>query len=163
VASHVTDARPTVIGQSLALKQAVALAERYGSLQDPVLLLGPTGTGKGLLARLLHHVGWYRGRLVSVSGGHLTETLYHAELFGHARGAYTGADRDVPGAFERSHDGVLFLDELPQWSRAAQAAVLQAIEERWILPVRGQRTKTNARTRKGVKKTVGRGKKAAAK
>ena len=134
-----TDGRPSVVGRSVAVLRAMAQAERYAALSDPVLLLGPTGSGKGLLARLLHHLRGKAGRLVAVSGGQLVETLYQAELFGHVRGAYTGADRDVPGAFERARDGVLFLDELHLWSKAAQGAVLQAVEERWVLPLRGQR------------------------
>jgi DNA-binding NtrC family response regulator len=131
---------PHIVGHSPALHHALALARLYADIPHPVLLLGPTGVGKGLIARFMHGIGTDRsGPFVAVAGGQLVESLFHSQLFGHVRGAYTGADRQVVGAFERARGGTLFLDELPLWSRAAQSAVLQAVDERLMLPVGGER------------------------
>ena len=131
---------PLIVGHSSALHHAIALARTYASIPHPILLLGPTGVGKGLLARFMHAArNGKGGPFVSVPGGQLVESLFQSQLFGHVRGAYTGADRQVVGAFERARGGTLFLDELPLWSRAAQSAVLQAVDERVMLPVGGER------------------------
>jgi DNA-binding NtrC family response regulator len=130
---------PLIVGHSPALHHAMTLARLYASIPHPVLLLGPTGVGKGLIARFLHAARGDGGPFVSVPGGQLVESLFHSQLFGHVRGAYTGADRQVAGAFERARGGTLFLDELPLWSRAAQSAVLQAVDERVMVPVGGER------------------------
>lgn len=130
---------PEILGRSPQTARARDLIERYSHIPDPILVLGATGTGKSIVARALHAKSGCRGRFVTLSGGHLVETLYHSQLFGSTRGAYTGATRDSLGAFESAHGGTLFLDELPLWSRAAQGAVLQAVEEGWVIPLGAQR------------------------
>jgi DNA-binding NtrC family response regulator len=129
------DVTQLYIGQSDAVQQVLELARLYAALPGPLLLLGQSGVGKGQLARLLHRLSGRVGDYVVVTGGQLVDTLFQTQLFGSRKGAFTGADRDAPGAFERAHEGTLFLDELPLWSRAAQSAVLRAVDERVILPV----------------------------
>lgn len=133
------DSPPAVIGGSQTIRAAVALAQRFATIPRPVVLLGPSGVGKGLLARWIHAASGRRGAFVAIAGGQVTDTLLHDQLFGHVRGAFTGASEASRGAFTRAEDGTLFLDELPHWSCAAQAAVLRAIDDREILPVGGQR------------------------
>jgi two-component system response regulator GlrR len=79
------------------------------------------------------------GAFVALAGGQVADTLLHDQLFGHVRGAFTGAAVAARGAFTRAEHGTLFLDELPHWSRPAQAAILRAIDDHEILPLGGQR------------------------
>ncbi len=130
---------PPLIGTSPMMERARQLVEEYATIADPVAVVGPTGTGKGLVARLLHARSGRPGRLVHVPGGELVETLYHKQLYGHAKGAYTGAYQDAPGAFQQAAGGTLFLDELQLWSPAAQAAILRAVEDGSIRPLGAHR------------------------
>jgi len=126
------------LGSSDSVREVIDLAVLYASLVGPLLLLGPTGVGKGLLAMLIHRLSGRPGDFVVRTGGQLVDTLFHAQLFGTRRGAFTGADRDLPGAFELANKGTLFLDELPLWSQAAQSAVLRVVDERMVLPLGGR-------------------------
>src|SRR5437660_10806946 len=108
------------MGRSDSVTQVLELAQLYAQLAGPILLLGPTGVGKGLLAKLLHRMSGRVGDFVVRTGGQLVESLFQAQLFGSRRGAFTGAERDMPGAFEQADRGTAFLDELPLWSTAAQ-------------------------------------------
>jgi DNA-binding NtrC family response regulator len=119
--------------------KAVELARRLAPLPRPILLVGQSGVGKGLLARFIHVQSGRAGDFVAVVGGELSESLLHDQLAGHEAGAFTGAQRRVRGAFERAHKGTLFLDELPLWSHAAQSAVLRAVDERLITRLGGER------------------------
>src|SRR5260370_41136881 len=105
------------VGRSEAVQQVLELAALYATLAGPLLLVGPTGVGKGLLAKQLHRMSGRPGAFVVRTGGQLVDSLFQAQLFGSRRGAFTGADRDVPGAFEQANNGTLFLDELPLWSQ----------------------------------------------
>lgn len=106
---------------------------------DPVLIVGETGVGKELLAQRMHAVSRRPGAFVPISGGELADGVFHTQLFGHVEGAYTGAGRGAPGAFEQANRGTLFLDELQDWPRQMQHALLRAIAERSILRLRAQR------------------------
>ncbi len=119
--------------------KAVELARRLAPLSRPILLVGQSGVGKGLLARFIHVQSARAGDFVAVSGGELSESLLHDQLAGHEAGAFTGAQRRVRGAFERAHNGTLFLDELPLWSHAAQSAVLRAVDEHLITRLGAER------------------------
>ncbi len=128
-----------IIACSAAMLKAVELARRLAPLPRPLLLVGQSGVGKGLLARFIHVQSARAGAFVAVAGGELSESLLHDQLAGHEAGAFTGAQRRVRGAFERAHKGTLFLDELPLWSHAAQSAVLRAVDERLITRLGAER------------------------
>jgi len=112
-----------------------------------VLLLGETGTGKGLLARLLHvHSNRCDGTFVAVHCGAIPETLLESELFGHEKGAFTGAIRKKIGRFELARNGTIFLDEIGTVASPAQVKLLQVLQDGTYSPVGGEeQLKTNAR------------------
>jgi DNA-binding NtrC family response regulator len=131
-----------VIAFSATMVKAVALAKRFAALPRPVLLIGESGVGKGLLARFIHAHSGRPGDFVALTGGELSESLLQDQLAGHEAGAFTGAQRRVRGAFERAQGGTLFLDELPLWSRTAQSAVLRAVDDGVITRLGGERDLT---------------------
>jgi DNA-binding NtrC family response regulator len=125
-----------LVGVSLAMREVFAVLELAAQADVTVLLEGETGTGKELAARALHEASpRQKGPFVAVDCGALPETLLESELFGHTRGAFTGANQARAGAFVRAHGGTLFLDELGGISQAAQARLLRVLEERKIKPV----------------------------
>jgi DNA-binding NtrC family response regulator len=129
-----------LVGESLALRQAFAVLELAARSDVTVLLEGETGTGKELAARALHEASARRrGPFVAVDCGALPESLVDSELFGHVRGAFTGATSDRKGALARASGGTLFLDEIDGVSAAVQARLLRALEERAIRPVGADR------------------------
>jgi DNA-binding NtrC family response regulator len=129
-----------LVGESLALRQAFAVLELAARSDVTVLLEGETGTGKELAARALHEASARRrGPFVAVDCGALPESLVDSELFGHVRGAFTGATSDRKGALARASGGTLFLDEIDGVSAAVQARLLRALEERVIRPVGSDR------------------------
>ncbi len=122
--------------RSPAMQSVLRSARRIAQRDTTVLLLGETGVGKGLLARSLHNEGpRSRGPFVAMNCGALTETLLEAELFGHERGAFTGADRARRGYFELAHRGTLFLDEIAEMAPHLQVRLLQVLEDRRVRPV----------------------------
>jgi two-component system response regulator HydG len=107
-----------------------------------VLLLGENGTGKNLIAQAIHNASGRReGPLVAVNCSAFPETLLESELFGHERGAFTGAERTRKGRFELADGGTLFLDEIAEMSRAAQAKILRTVEYKEFERVGGEETK----------------------
>jgi transcriptional regulator with AAA-type ATPase domain len=125
-----------LVGESLALREVFAVLELAADSDVTVLLEGETGTGKELAARALHDMGARRPRpFVAIDCGALPETLLESELFGHVRGAFTGASGARAGAFVRADGGTLFLDELGSVSPAVQARLLRAVESRRVRPV----------------------------
>ncbi len=115
----------------------MARVERYGRLDLPVLLRGPSGSGKDLVARAIHACSGRSGAFVAINSATLTGPLAESELFGHTRGAFTGASRDREGAFRCAHRGTLFLDEVGSLSMDVQAKLLRVLEERAVRPVGG--------------------------
>jgi DNA-binding NtrC family response regulator len=101
----------------------------------PILLLGESGTGKEVLASGIHAVSGRRGELVPVNCGGIPESLVEGQLFGHTKGAFSGALRDEPGFVRASDKGTLFLDEIGDLPRTSQAALLRVLQEREVTPV----------------------------
>jgi transcriptional regulator with AAA-type ATPase domain len=122
---------PEIVGSSEALHRALARLEGAIESDLPVLVTGETGTGKELFSRAIHDRGSRaRAPFVAVNCAAIPDNLFEAELFGHARGAFTGADRPRPGLIARAHGGTLLLDEVGELSGARQASLLRAIESR---------------------------------
>jgi two-component system, response regulator FlrC len=119
-----------------ASRDLLALAARVGASPTSVLIEGPTGTGKEGLARLVHHASPRRdGPLVAVNCAALAEQMVEATLFGHERGAFTGAHAASPGLIRSADGGSLFLDEVAELPLAAQAKLLRVLQEREVLSV----------------------------
>jgi len=130
--------RHGIIGQSEALRAAFDLAERAAGGMATVLLHGETGTGKEMFARAIHRLSARSAqRFVAVNCAAIPDTLLESELFGHVRGAFTGANSSKAGLFEVARSGTLFLDEVGETSASLQAKLLRAIQEREIRPVGG--------------------------
>ncbi len=121
-----------MIGDSPVMRALYRDIERLGPTPLAVVIHGETGTGKELVARALHRKSRRRGRFVAVSCAALPDTLLERELFGHARGAFSGAVGDRPGLFEAADGGTLFLDEVAELSPAAQVRLLRVTQEREV-------------------------------
>jgi transcriptional regulator with GAF, ATPase, and Fis domain len=137
---------PALVGTAPAFLAAVALAERVAPSDLPVLILGETGTGKDLLAHHIHARSGRSAPLVAVNCAALPDDLVESTLFGHRKGAFTGATSDSPGLFLEAQGGTLFLDEIGELAVAHQAKLLRALDSGEILPVGGTRhVRTTAR------------------
>jgi DNA-binding NtrC family response regulator len=122
---------PGLVGTSPAIEQVRRAIATLATSNVSVLIQGDTGTGKELVANAIHETGPRRhGPLVTVDCGSLPETLIASQLFGHERGAFTGADRRYTGAFERAHGGTMFLDEIGELPLSVQPTLLGVLERR---------------------------------
>ncbi len=117
-----------ITGPSADAARIRRLALAYALEDDPVLVLGETGVGKSHVAQLIHRFSGRRGQLIVVDTPAIPESLFESELFGHARGAYTGADRDRPGLVDAAAGGTLFLDEVAEVPLAVQAKLLRFVD-----------------------------------
>jgi DNA-binding NtrC family response regulator len=127
---------PGVVGQSIAMQRIACEVKRLAMVKGPVLLRGETGAGKDVLARALHAMGPRRGRpFVPLNVGTLPRDLADAELFGHERGAFTGAHATRAGAFEQAHGGTLFLDEIGELAPDLQVKLLRVLEDGEVRPL----------------------------
>lgn len=124
-----------IVGRSPQMWEMFARMRRIAPHYRSVLITGETGTGKDLVAQALHRLSGVKGRFVVLNCSAVVETLFESELFGHVRGAFTGADRDKPGLFEHSSGGTLFLDEIGDMPLAAQAKMLRVLQNQEVLRV----------------------------
>jgi serine/threonine-protein kinase PknK len=128
-----------MVGRSAGMARLFELMERVAATDVPILIEGESGTGKEMVARGIHHQSQRRkGRLVSVNCAAIPESLLESELFGHVRGAFTGADRERKGLFAAAHGGTLFLDEIGDMPTRMQVDLLRALQEKTIRPVGAQ-------------------------
>ena len=133
------DYRP-LVGQSEPMRRVFGLLDRVVDSNLSVLILGESGTGKELVARALHRLGPEAHRpMLSVNCAAVPENLLESELFGHVRGAFTGADRDRTGLFAEARGGIVFLDEVGEMPLSMQAKLLRVLQEREVRPVGGTR------------------------
>ena len=147
-AQGVAPPRPTgsafsaILGDSLALRQVLHQASMAAPRDLTTLILGEQGAGKEGLARALHEASGRTGPLITVDLSAIPEDLVASELFGYARGAFTGADRDRLGAFRAAHGGTLFLDEVGNLSDKNQAMLLGVLQEKKVRPLGNDRVYT---------------------
>jgi DNA-binding NtrC family response regulator len=129
-----------LIGVTPPMQAVKTMIERVASLDVAVLIQGETGTGKEVAARLIHRAGKRAaGRFMAINCGALNETLLESELFGHEKGAFTGADREKKGLLEEAAGGTLFLDEINSMSPALQVKLLRVLQENTLMRVGGSR------------------------
>lgn len=122
-----------IVAKSTEMLKLVDMTRRVARVDSTVIITGESGTGKERIARLIHDESPRRyGPFIAVSCGAITEALLESELFGHARGAFTGATHDRPGLFEAADGGTLLLDEIGEVSQGMQVKLLRALQEREI-------------------------------
>jgi len=126
-----------MISASPAMRALFETCQRVAPTEATVLLLGETGTGKELLARAVHERSGREGPFVAINCGAVPDTLIEAELFGHEKGAFTGATASKPGLFRQAHGGTLLLDEVVDLTPSAQVSLLRTLQERTVRPVGG--------------------------
>jgi transcriptional regulator with PAS, ATPase and Fis domain len=124
-----------IIGVSPGIKRALTLAERYARTRLPILLVGATGTGKEIFATHVHCLSGRRGPMVDVNCGALPRDMVESLLFGHRRGAFTGAVESTEGYIAKAHGGTLFLDELTSLAPDAQVKLLRVLETAQVEPL----------------------------
>jgi DNA-binding NtrC family response regulator len=126
----------TIIGKSLPMQRVLDIARKVAPTPSTVLLTGESGTGKEVVARAIHRQSLHADdRFIAVNCAAIPHDLLENQLFGHRKGAFTGADRDQPGVFVHAGQGTVFLDEIAELPPATQAKLLRAIEMKEILPV----------------------------
>jgi DNA-binding NtrC family response regulator len=131
-----------LIGRSRAMKDLHALIKQVAPTPSTVMISGESGSGKELVARAIHHFSPRNdGPFIAVDCGALTETLLESELFGHVKGAFTGAVDHKTGLFEAAEGGTVFLDEIGEMSPGVQQKLLRSIQERAVRPVGSTRTR----------------------
>ena len=153
----------SIVGASPAMEEMFAMIERVAATNAPVLITGETGAGKGLVARALHGEGERaNGHFVTVNCAALPENLLESELFGHVKGAFTGATANRSGLFEEASGGTLFLDEVAELAAALQAKLLHVLESGTVRAVgSNQERKVDVRvitaTHRDLRKAVAEG------
>ncbi|OHA92059.1 MAG: hypothetical protein A3J09_00990 [Candidatus Zambryskibacteria bacterium RIFCSPLOWO2_02_FULL_51_21] len=152
-----------LIGQSAHAQRLRTFASQAARVRHSVLLLGETGSGKDLVAKMIHSQKTRSGQFVLVNCAAIPEALFESELFGHGKGAFTGAQESKPGLFETAEHGTIFLNEIGELPSAMQAKLLEALENgnyRRVGEVTGKTIKTRiiAATNVNIKKALSEGK-----
>ena len=130
-----------IVGRDERIKEILALLPDVAESDSPVLITGPTGSGKELFARAIHNLSNRKdGPFVAVNCAALPDTLLESELFGHAKGAFTGALTSKPGRFMLAHKGTIFLDEIGSTTAAFQADLLRVLDTGEFIPLGDTRT-----------------------
>ena len=132
-----------ILGESAGIQRVRDLVRQVASWPIPVLIEGPTGVGKELVAQAIHAVSGRSGRMIAVNVCAVPETLFEATLFGHTRGAFTGAHHDSPGYVLEADKGTLFLDEIGSLPPALQAKLLRVLDRREFRQVGGTRERSS--------------------
>ncbi|MGZ5474707.1 MAG: sigma-54-dependent transcriptional regulator [Thermoanaerobaculia bacterium] len=135
-----------IIGKSGKMQEIFSIVQRIAKTTSTVLISGESGTGKELIARAVHYNSGRRGKFVSINCGALPETLLESELFGHERGAFTGAIREKRGLFHEADRGTIFLDEIGETSTAMQIKLLRVLQDRIVRRV-GSNVETQVEVR----------------
>ncbi|MFO0809085.1 MAG: sigma-54 dependent transcriptional regulator [Gemmataceae bacterium] len=154
------DAPDTIVGSSAVMRRVFELVRKVGPTRSTVLITGESGTGKELIARAVHRAGPDPdARFLAVNCAAIPTDLLENQLFGHRKGAFTGADRDSAGVFAHAGTGTVFLDEIGELALATQAKLLRAIEQKEVLPVGANEpmrveTRVLAATNKDLRKEV---------
>jgi DNA-binding NtrC family response regulator len=139
-------ALPGIVGSSEPMRRIAEEVMRHAKTRAPILIHGESGTGKDLVARAIHELGRPEGPYVPLNVGAIAESLADSELFGHRRGAFTGAVSHRLGAFEQAHLGTLFLDEVAELSAGVQVRLLRVVEDGSVRPL-GAQTSTRVDVR----------------
>ncbi len=130
---HIDDGFHGIVGRTPVMQNLYELVENVSSLDTPVMILGDSGTGKEMVAKALHETGARADHpFVKVNCAALSESILESELFGHVKGAFTGADTNRVGRFEAAHKGTIFLDEIGDIPLSVQVKLLRVLEERMI-------------------------------
>lgn len=154
---------PSAIGRSVPWCRAMAMAKKMAPLQMPVLITGQSGVGKEVIAQVLHHWSEREGKsFIPLNCGLLQDQLLESELFGHSKGAFTGASHDHDGLFHAANDGTLFLDEIGELTASCQAKLLRVLETGEYRPLGSTKIhRTNARiiaaTHRDLEKMISQG------
>ena len=149
--------------ESEAMRETLALARRVATSDATVLLLGETGVGKEWIARAIHEEGSRRGGpFVAINCAAVPESLLESELFGHERGAFTGAIRERRGVFEQAHGGTLFLDEIAEMTPHLQSKLLRVLQDKTIQRLGSERSfkvdvRLLAATSRALSEAIGQG------
>ncbi len=152
-----------MIGKSKAMQAVFSLAQKVAEYDTTVMITGESGTGKELVARGIHMAGnRSENKLVAVNCGGIPDNLLESELFGHVKGAFTGAESNKPGLFEEADGGTLFLDEIGELPVSLQVKLLRALQENEIRPVGASENKqvdvrVIAATARDLKEEIGQG------
>src|SRR5256712_1748348 len=121
-----------IIGRSARMQEIFSIVQRIAKTTSTVLISGESGTGKELIARAIHYNSGRRGKFVSINCGALPENLLESELFGHERGAFTGAIREKRGLFQEAERGTIFLDEIGETTTARQIKMVRVFKDRLV-------------------------------
>jgi DNA-binding NtrC family response regulator len=124
-----------IVSHSESMEHLLAVLQRIGAHSSTVLLQGESGTGKEIAARCLHHFSGRPGPFIAINCGSISPELLESELFGHTKGAFTGASHSHEGLFSSANGGTLFLDEIGEMPLAMQAKLLRVLEQRTVRPV----------------------------